>query len=124
MSIEQEIWGWRQEQAQKARRRRIRRIWLAVIVVGVALLALLALTERAAGACQQVSAMGQITNVSQVIYPFRLPVRWYVAGRTFGTPTWFFGVTTRTRYQVGQQVLVSGCQGTEGQLMGVTLRRP
>jgi hypothetical protein len=119
-----DIWTWRQERADKARRRRQRRIWLTVIVIGMALLIALALTERAGASCAPYQAAGRVTNVSRVIHPLPWPVRYYVAGYTFGHPTWFFGTTTRTAYRVGETVLVKGCPNTKQQLTGVTLSRP
>lgn len=120
LPIDKDIATWRLAQARRSRIK-----WVAVILIGALLLLALALTERAEGACATpVSAMGRITHVSRTIHPLPIPVRWYTAGYTFGEPTYFFGLTLRTRFRVGETVLIRGCADDERQVREATVSRP
>ncbi len=117
--VDRDVAAWRLVQEERAWRR-WRAKWLIAIGIGVLLLIWLALLPGPAGAatdatvgCASYEAAGRITNVS----------RGYVAGYTFGKPTWFFGVRTAKVFRVGERVLVTGCQGTERQLTQVQLQR-
>jgi hypothetical protein len=118
--VDRDVAAWRLANEERAARR-WRAKWLIAIVVGVLLLIGVCLllpgtagaTADAAVGCVGYEAAGRVTNVS----------RGYVAGYTFGKPTWFFGVRTAKVFRVGERVLVRGCQDTERQLRAVTLQR-
>lgn len=82
----------------------MRQAILLVIVLG-----LLCLYANQTAACRPIVAVGRIASVERTIHPLPWPVRWTVGGWTFSEPTYIFLTTTRTRFSVGERVIVQGC---------------
>lgn len=117
--VERAILDWRTRAERRATGRRW--LWLGALALAVALAVALLLTRPADAGCVKYTAMGRVTNVSRVWWA---PGTYSVAGYTFGRPTWYFAAHTKLAVRAGESVLATGCQSTERQLTGVTLRRP